>query len=286
MDNDLIVVEVHDFPRITSCQDDVLRKKAEWLRNTFECFKTDAIPQWKRKGSIPKPLPVQRQKIGNKELSCEAIARKDVMSLMNKLTATNKDHIFAQLKSSLRENYADIYVKCIWDFMLLCPEHQNTYSDILLQLSCYIDVHTTIQYIWDQYIQNTSWVPLTSNDIHNIDNYDIFCDHVKWKKQAIAKVKAFMIFCKRLLLPNSCQNVLAQHLFDTCKTLLQEDNYKVAEMIIEQITALIQSYNATNDGVQNTVTGWKNVATNFPPSLRFKIYDLHDLIQRKNDNKK
>lgn len=286
MDNDLIVVEVHDFQHITSSQDASLRKKAEWLKSTFECFKSDAVPQWKKKGVVmSKPMPVQRQKIGNKELSCEAIARKDIMSLMNKLTATNKDHIFNQLKSSLRENYAELYVKCIWDFMLLCPEQQNVYSDILLQLSCYIDVHSTIQQIWEEYVSDKAWIPPNTepDDLHD---YDVFCDHVKWKKQSIAKVKGWMIFCKRLLLPNSCQSVLGQELFCSCDTFINKQQYKGADIAAEQLTAFVQSCNSPDDAMVNCVSCWKNVATSFPPSLRFKIYDLYDLVHRKNEVKK
>lgn len=289
MDSDLIVIPRSSFPRSVHDHDKGLLDKYTWLKSTFKCFTNDNTSQWKKKhynvvATTPSNHNAVRNKIGGKDLSCESIARKDVMSLMNKVTATNKEHIFNQLKTSLREQFAPMYIHVIWDFMLLLPDLQDVYVDVLLQLSCYIDVKVHITHIWESYIGDQQWVPMSVDDT----GYDEFCDHVKWKKQSVAKVKGFCMFIKKLLLPESCYDILISSLIRTCEDVIHQKHHKHAEMLVDQIATFVSCApsHCCKEGIVQNATTWKHMASDMPPALRFKLYDFYDLVTRKYENKK
>lgn len=287
MTNDLIILEVHDFPAVIT-QDVHLFAKAQWLKSQFDCFRTDNVPMWKKRQNThhAKPSPLPRPKIGNKEMSTEAIAKKEATSLMNKLSMTNKDHIFTQLKSSIREQHADVYTTIIWDFMLLCPDQQPLYCDILLQLSCYISVHPHVTRIWDNYISHKAWIPPQIDESNG--TYDDFCDHVKWKKQAIAKVKGFVGLCRKTLLPSECCTTLLTELLATCSKSLSKNDHKETEVFIDQLFAFLHSsaHVYCDSTVLEVATKWRALAPTLSPALKFKLYDLHDLVIKKNESSK
>lgn len=268
--NDLVEVRVQSFPSAVNAPK--LKEKLQWLQTTFQCFKGGSSHEWKRH-KVHQPSSShhqQRPKIGSKELDCEVITKKEVTSLMNKLTTTNKDHICKQLKATLREQFVQVYVDTIWDFMLMCPDQQSLYTDVLLQLSCHIDVKSALKKIIDEYVSSKGWVP-HSFAVGSVD-YDEFCDTVKWKKHAIAKIKAIALLCRKQLLHPAIHGELINRIIDDSRESSREGMYNQFEVYIELLLAspnIPRSYD-------QTICEWKNVATSLNPSLRFKIYDLYE----------
>lgn len=282
MDNDLVVVQVSEFPVKVQLSSETLMQKVKWLRASFDCFKATSAPpatqQWKKGNVATSHRPV----IGTKELSCEAMTKKTMFSLMNKLTQTNKDHIVQQLKATLRVQCADMYVSTVWEFMILCPDHQNLYCDVLLQLSCYMDVRSYISNLWSQFISQPEWKCTSSGD----EGYEDFCEHVKWKKQTISKIKGYGIFVKKLLLSQESLSEFGDTLTAYINDVITH-NEKGTDMYVEFLISLVANsgYAYKHTRLLNTVCCWKDVATNFLPSLKFKVYDLCELVHKKFETK-
>jgi hypothetical protein len=284
----VIVIPINEFPSSVGSVREAIKEKRLWLQSTFECFKEETA-QWKRKHvatSTKKMAPTssqQRTQIGVKELSCEALVRKDMTSLMNKLTATNKEHIISQMKASVREHIPHVYVDVVWEFMLLCPDIQPLYCDVLLQLSCIMDMRPRLHAIWDAYCMRKEWIPPFDSVATSNEQYDDFCDHVKWKKHASAKIKGFIQMSKRLLLPIECQERILDELLSVL-VATYPGTVKLSEIYVDQLTSCLSMCSATlcsTEKVKKLITEWKNVATSTPPSLRFKVYDLYDLLVKR-----
>lgn len=249
------------------------REKAKWLMDSFTCFQ-DEKPQ-PRVASSARP-----KKIGDRDMSSEKLTQKTLMTLMNKLTKSNKEHIISQVRNSFRPEFAGMITNTIWDFMLLCPEHQDVYADVLLMLTPHVSEH--VQNIWDKYFTNRNWI------IQELDttDYDDFCEHVKLKKRALAEITGFGAFCKKRIL-NASETIgklvtVFLHDCDHYINNFRQESMKKLELSLDEFsTALGINMCACGEDVRRYVAVWMDVANSLPPVIRFKIYDINDRCTKK-----
>jgi hypothetical protein len=288
MDNGPIVIELDQFLRIGNCRtSEVLVQKASWLQQTFECFQetenSAPKPRWNK---VERPSrKADKPRIGNRDLSNEAIARKDFLGLMNKLSSTNKEHMIKQMRASLRPEFKTMYVQIIWDFMLRAPDFQDIYSDVYLNLSCNIDIRDDIQELWTNYFTSKNWIPPTSI-LENNEEYDEFCEYVKWKKRAIAAIRGWIYMCRKMLLDQKCEQQLFAALVADVNERVQAGPCKVLEVLLEQLLAFLAHTNHDMHAITPCIGVWSERAPSMPPSMRFKLYDVRDIVVRKNERKR
>lgn len=233
-----------------------LVNKAAWLVRTYECFRLDKLPPHKQQ---------QRKQIVAKDLSTQAITKKHVMTLMNKLSPLNKEHIINQVRSIFREDQAELVAKTVWEFMLILPEQQDIYTDVLLILTPHIT--ETVRNICCEWLDKKEW------DIDVIETdaeYDAFCDSVKQKKRAVAAVKGFGYFLRKHIIESELYEKIATELYVQCNDLIMHSPRKF-EIIIEQFKAILPVVATKFD-----ISQWILLAPVLPPSARFKVYDLRD----------
>lgn len=265
--NSITVIDHMEFHKVCPAPSSELMEKAQWLIKTYECFRSDKPPPHKqRERRIEKPQPSStRTCIGKKELTTEAIAKKQITTLMNKMSPQNKDHIISQVRTSFRTQCADIYVATIWEFMLICPEHQDLYTDVLLMLPPEVNTYITdILYDW---LNNKRWLINVPDD----DDYTGFCDYVKSKKRGIAAIKGFGYFVKKRLIDAELFTGILHGMYESANTLLHDGSLRQFEVVLEQFKVASLSAIARFD-----IEEWISFAPSLPPSIRFKIYDLRD----------
>jgi hypothetical protein len=241
-----------------------LKEKVKWLLDTFECFHSDRPPTHVVMKAQEQRNSRRPRRIGDRDLSSESLTKKSIMTLMNKLSPTNKEHIVTQVRSSFRAEYAEMITTTVWEFMLLCPEHQDIYTDVLMMLTPHVNIY--IQHIWDKYVAEKGWFIRECK----LEEYDDFCEYVKIKKRALASVKAFSCLVKKRILPHSIIIELSHSLYDECNNMVMNEavtENKKFELLLEELMLLPATFD---------VQSWKERAPSFPPPIRFKIYDLYD----------
>lgn len=238
-----------------------LKNKVKWLLDTYECFHTDRPPV-----HIEQQRHNRRvRRIGDRDLSTENLTKKSMMMLMNKLSATNKEHIIKQVRNAFRAEYAEMITHTVWEFMLLCPDHQDIYSDVLIMLTPHINMY--IHEIWEKFVATDGWIIR----VCNMEEYDDFCEYVKLKKRALAAVRGFMQLSKKNILPPSVMEILANKVHEQCDQEIKgcsPESMKKVELLLEEVAILPTPPPQIKD--------WLELASTLPPSIRFKIYDIND----------
>lgn len=265
----VITIDLIEFYKTSSPPSVELVEKAQWLVKKFECFRSDKPPPHKqrdRRDDKPISHGSTRKCIGKKELTVEAIAKKQITTLMNKMSPMNKDHIVGQVRTSFRTQCADIFVCTIWDFMLRCPEHQDLYTDVLLMLTPDVNIH--ISEIAHDWLDNKRWEVKAPEDD---DDYSGFCDYVKEKKRGIAAMKGFVYLVRKKLIDVDLYKQILQGIYESANRFLHDGFLKLFEVVLEQFNIAPLSAISHMD-----ISEWISIAPTLPPSIRFKIYDLRD----------
>lgn len=240
------------------------------LVKQYSCFREDT------KKCPPRNLRhndghVEKPRIGNRELSREAIARKDFLALINKLSLQNAQAIITQCQSSLRPEFLGMYVDMLWDAMLRSPDFQGLYIDMLVAIDKSHSVFGDVQRIWDTYLQQQAWVS-ASMAADSTSDYDDFCDHVKAKKRAIASVRAWIHLTHRTMCKSDVAATLLAKLIEHGPTDITFDGiiefYKARSPCLTPVTV-------------STLKAWYDAAQQLPPMTRFKLYDLWEMVPKK-----
>lgn len=251
----------------------------------------------------------ERVKIGGNVATKEEKAKREFFSLMNKLTHQNKaqvlktvsDNHVATLSDTVEPVSIRMYVSIVWDMMLRNKDLQKLYIDVL-HLFPEDLVLSECNRLWSEYNDLHKWLPpetISGSDIINSE-YDEFCDFVKWKKHSIASVQGlFMLYVKDMIDDDvELMKTLATKLTTECTNQLstQENKHldsmstcaQIGNALLEQINALVVS--AKHEKSLSSLTDRKEVisivskfsehhkslADTYPPSVRFKIYDMYD----------
>jgi hypothetical protein len=277
---------------------DQFEKKVKYLVDTYKCFtESDKAPpsKWlkKRIGGPPvehKPIErAERPRIGTKELSIEHITRKEFLSLMNKLTYNNKNVIIKSIKNILREDYSKLYIEIIWDLMQRAPEFRLVYFEVLKLFDTHV-LMSKWKIIWDNYYVNRSWIP-RDDILPENEDYDEFCDFVKWKKRAVASIQIWILLYQREIISTYTIDSLIREIVDDCNTELSKHvsdanvvtaALKKIDALLDQIIILVNFTKTENDDhFIELVKKWLPHAENIKPSSRFKLYDINEVLQGK-----
>ena len=254
-DNDAIIVPITVFVKaIQGCSpDDAIVQKCKLLISKYFSVKQDTrvngYSKWRggghndehrgRGGDRGGPTNYQRvhkderPRIGARELSREEFIKKEFMATMNKLTNSNQQRIIAGLKDRINPDYGAIYIKIVWDLMKSQPSNQRLYLNVCETLRTIFgndQICSLWQKVFEDYVLRKDWTrggrpPPSQND------YDAYCDYVKWKKQAINAVTAYNMLINVGFLDKSMSLI--------CGFLLSEDCF-IADRV-DQLIALVNA---------------------------------------------
>jgi hypothetical protein len=144
---------------------------------------------------------VERTRIGTgsdaSSDTCVCPEKREFVSLMNKLVHANKVKLVHKLESIMVKDNNAIYVPIIWDMMLRCADLQTVYIDVVHILRDHSEASVSeFDAIWHDYINMRKWIPEKDIIIEN-ENYDEFCEFVKWKKRAVATIHAIVLMSQK-----------------------------------------------------------------------------------------
>jgi hypothetical protein len=288
MDTGLLVVPKELFDDVPSVPSKHLLTKAEWLYNTFQCFQEtdDGRRQHQHRQKTPKHENTAhikpRTRIGQCELSKEHFVHKDILGLMNKLSKTNKEHIIHKLKASYKPDFATMYVDVIWDLMLRAPDYQDIYTDVLLNISCEACIVEAIEHKWNNFFNSNDWIP-NEDVLSHTDEYDDFCIYMKWKKSTLAAITATSQLTKKRLLKVESSTKLRDALIKQCNASLFVSCFKTFDIHIEQLLTFVKTSQTVHVKLPEH---WYEDLDALPPAIRFKLYDIKDMIHKKYERNK
>ena len=254
---------------------DNIKNKANDLSENYNCFKSYYDPKmiWAKKVYNKKEktiVPKNRFHIIIPDFTDNSLLKRKILGLLNKITTKNKLSLYDNIKEIIKTNDNHTVIEIIWEYIKL--NENDLYSNIL----SFFDKDFSDNYIdskWKKYIELREWDPPKSFYDNNIlllnDEYDLYCDYVKWKKNV-----------------NNMNNIWLKFKFEEIQTLLYllfnytlfiiEENkvYKhIIDIYLEQILKIL-ILTKTPD-IINKIREIDN--SNFNSSTKFIIYNILDL---------
>lgn len=254
------------------------------MKKLYKCFNDDnSDRRYPCKAPPQKNYYQERVRIGNRVLSKEMIARKEFMMYANKLSVQNKDTIVKSFKGYIRKECIDIYVTMIWDLMLRAPEYQELYMYFISSILDEPLLSSKLKTIYLTYINDRFWYPPKTVDLN--EDYDEFCDFVKWKKSAISAIKAWCLIVNKNLLVKNSLNDITEHLITDLEKELSSViegeliGNRIIDTLLEQLLTLLKIENVKNENVATFLKECLSKRESFKSSTKFKLFDIEKVLQ-------
>lgn len=283
---------------------DNIQAKADTLQKTYACFQeiidihnnanlkrnADYDKKWDKniRKSIDKNERSERHRIGGRgEISKEDHIKRDFLAFVNRLSEANRKNIQTYFENTFQIDFIDLYIRLLWEAMLRCGEYQSIYIDCfeaIYNIVSRIDKQdiflSKIVQLWVKYYKDQKWLP--SEELINEEDYDDFCDFVKWKKTSLTYIDGFSKFILKEWLSVTVYRELLSELLKSIDIYLEKtpEGCKVTDALIDQITTLIKYIKIDyNEYLCQYIDKLNENTKKYRPSTRFKVYDLIDYIR-------
>jgi hypothetical protein len=266
-----------EYNNIVDIPSNILEKVAD-IKNSYSCFNSYYDPKmiWAKKifnnkDKYNKPKVKNRVHIIIPEFTKTSETKRSLIGYLNKLSNKNKDFIYEKLKDII-DNSKDTLDE-IFSIIInyIKTNDDNIYSDIL----DFFDkdfLTSNINIYWDNYLTNKEWNPPTYIYENNLlllnDEYNLYCDYIKWKKSIHNMNKVWVKYKESeliILLNNICEHI---------NYIINEDVHKyILDILLEQIYKIlcIKKYPEIIDKVKNIDL------KKFDNSTKFLIYNIIEL---------
>ena len=278
MNDSIIKIEIsyfeYKYKELTNVPENIVNKAID-LKSNYNCLNSYYDPKmmWVKKNNIKKDKNYgqkNRFHIIIPDFTDDSILKRKITGLLNKLTTKNKSTIYDNIKELINANDKDNIFELVWDYVK--SNDNNLYTNVLTFFNDDF-LKDKIDYKWNKYIKNKEWDPPNTIYDNNIlllnDEYDLYCDYVKWKKQINNLNNLWIKFKINEL------NILQDELFNhTTKILEDNTSYKhILDIFLEQI------YKILNITKNNDIIGKikKINIQKFNNSTKFLLYNILDL---------
>lgn len=207
MEEEPIKISINIFKEINknSSIDERLKQKidniVESVRNKLPIDKREFYPKSPKSPKSPKT----RFHVVSVDFSNEGQTKKNLKSLLNKVTEANKDVIIEKLRNELTDSTLFFYSSL--SFIQQDKKTVGLYLDVMKSLIKSNEFDNLMHQYFKEYKENKLWiVPQYYNniDVYSKDcDYDDYCKFIKWKVSAICLIELWRIYnditiCKEL----------------------------------------------------------------------------------------
>ena len=265
-----------EYENITNIPSNILDKSLE-VKNTYTCFNSFYDPKmiWAKKifnnkDKYNKPKAKNRVHIIIPDFSKISETKRCLVGYLNKLSHKNKDNIYNKIQEIINksENLDDVF-SIIWNYIK--TNDDDIYCNIIDMFNTeYLVTNINIQ--WNNYINNKEWNPPTYVYENNLlllnDEYDMYCDYIKWKKGIHNMNKVWAKYKNEELI------VLLNNICDQIFILIDSNVHKyILDILLEQIYKLLSIKN-----YPDIINRIKNIdIKNYDSSTKFFIYNIIEL---------
>ena len=278
MNDNIIKIDIayfqNRYDQIGEIPENIKNKAIDLIEN-YNCFKSYYDPKmiWAKKVYNKKEKTTAQKNrfhIIIPDFTDNSLLKRKILGLLNKITNKNKLSLYDNIKDIIKTNDNHIVIEIIWEYIKL--NENDLYSNIL----SFFDKDFSDNYIdskWKKYIESREWDPPKLFYDNNIlllnDEYDLYCDYVKWKKGVNNINNIWLKFKFEEI------ETLLYSLFDYTIVIIKENKvYKhILDIYLEQILKIL-SVTKTPD-IINKIRDLDN--SNFNSSTKFIIYNILDL---------
>jgi hypothetical protein len=280
MSEQIIKIDIEQFKNeynnITDIPGNILEKVAE-IKSTYTCFNSFYDPKmiwakkiYNNKDKYNKPKAKNRFHIIIPEFSKTSEIKRSLIGYLNKLSHKNKENIYEKIREIINNN---VMLDEIFNIILnyIKTSEDDIYCNIL-ELFDKDYVALNIDKIWNNYLTNKEWNPPQYVYENNLlllnDEYDLYCDYIKWKKNIHNMNKVWAKYKNDELI------VLLNNIYNHIEEIINEDVHKyILDILLEQIYKLlsIKNYPEIIDKIKNIDI------KNFDSSTKFFIYNIIEL---------
>jgi hypothetical protein len=280
MSEHIIKIDIEQFKNeynnTTDIPGNILEKVAE-IKSTYTCFNSFYDPKmiwakkiYNNKDKYNKPKAKNRFHIIIPEFSKTSEIKRSLIGYLNKLSHKNKENIYEKIREIINNN---VMLDEIFNIILnyIKTSEDDIYCNIL-ELFDKDYVALNIDKIWNNYLTNKEWNPPQYVYENNLlllnDEYDLYCDYIKWKKNIHNMNKVWAKYKNDELI------VLLNNIYNHIEEIINEDVHKyILDILLEQIYKLlsIKNYPEIIDKIKNIDI------KNFDSSTKFFIYNIIEL---------
>jgi hypothetical protein len=264
------------YNKISCIPQDILLKVSQ-LKEKYTCFSSFYDP----KMILAKKVYTKKEKDGdnnNKKrfhiiipnFTNNSIVKRNLIGHLNKLTLKNKDIIYEKIKNIVIENNNEEFFTLIWGYIKINDD--IIYIDILsfFEKDFYEEM---IEKLWKDYNDNEHWKPpqyIYDNNLLLLnDEYELYCNYIKWKKSTHNINKAWTIV-KKNEIPE-----LINRIYDYMYKIINERTVHkyIIDIFMEQIYKFLKIEKSID--VINKIKSLDT--TNYNSTTKFIIYYIVDL---------
>jgi len=264
------------YNKISCIPQDILLKVSQ-LKEKYTCFSSFYDP----KMILAKKVYTKKEKDGdnnNKKrfhiiipnFTNNSIVKRNLIGHLNKLTVKNKDIIYEKIKNIVIENNNEEFFTLIWGYIKINDD--IIYIDILsfFEKDFYDEM---IEKLWKDYNENEQWKPpqyIYDNNLLLLnDEYELYCNYIKWKKCTHNINKAWTIV-KKNEIPE-----LINRIYDYMYIIINEGTVHkyIIDIFMEQIYKFLKIEKSID--VVNKIKSLD--IKNYNTTTKFIIYNIVEL---------
>jgi hypothetical protein len=165
--------------------------KSQQIKQTYNCFNLFYDPKmiWEKKKFTKKEKAAtnktrSRFHIIIPDFTDDSMNKRQLTGYLNKLTEKNKTVLYEKIKAIITDNNKEDLFSIIWTYIKTSDSHVY-FNLIYLFDKEFLD--KSVHQLWSSYISNKEWRPLDYILENNLlllnDDYEMYCNYIKWKKE-------------------------------------------------------------------------------------------------------
>lgn len=280
MSEEIIKIDIElfkiQYKNIIDIPESILEKVSD-IKNTHSCFNSFYDPKmiwakkiYNNKDKFNKPRTKNRVHIIIPDFTKTSEIKRNLIGYLNKLSHKNKETIYQKIRDIIdnNENIDEL-------FNIILNYIKTNDADIYCNILELFDTDYVILNVnkhWDNYLNNKEWNPPPYVYENNLlllnDEYDLYCDYIKWKKGIHNMNKVWEKYKSEELI------ILLNNICEYINYIANEKFHKyILDILLEQIYKIlsIKKYPEIIDKIK--VLNIKNIDT----STKFIIFNIIEL---------
>jgi hypothetical protein len=199
------------------------------------------------------------------------------------MSPQNYDAILRHIRTTYNSNFLQNYMDIVWNMMTRQIDYQELYILVIQHL---LDITPTdkkgavLDYWNDRcknYFESHAWMP--ANDLLDsiTEEYDEFCDYIKWKKHTAASLTGWLRLMRNGIVQESYERCFDTIMQQTDEAI-QQSSHRLLDCFLEWLLRMVGvEVSYIYPGSYSTqLNDWMTVIKDrgLSSALRFKIIDI------------
>jgi len=282
MTDTIVKIKLSNFQNKYNGKDEIpldIMDKADVLKKKYSCFNSFYDPKMILAKKVYNKKDKEKDNdVKNKgrfhiiipDFTNNSMIKRNLIGYLNKLTLKNKDTIYEKIKVIIHVNNNEEFFNLVWGYIKLNDD--KIYLDILYFFEK-VFLSEMIEIKWKTYNDEEEWKPpqyIYDNNLLLLnDEYELYCNYIKWKK-CINNINKIWTIIKKNEIPDLLNKIYEY----TFEIIIDGTVHKyIIDIFMDQLYKILQI--VRSDEIINKI---KNLdTTKYNTSTKFIIYNIIDL---------